>query len=404
MAHCIQRVPLQPLSQNQNDPTIQCQMCNCATFESYLRKHIQYNHMIHRRNIVDILYKLHYPEDIFGVQTQTANTWVTDLSLAPLEHAGCFRDDPNILQKDNSGPVRNPVLCSVCGESESEMMIACDKCDGWYHWKCVGITQDPLPNDVWFCSHCINTETDDNLPAEESLPIQSPVKDLWTRNDRSGAHSLEQSALQSSESQTAASSQNNVTASGQKFSESQILIREKVQDRNTNIRRERSSQQNNETNAMPAQPSTSRMSSMDLQLNANIQDKKEDEEDPFTEVVRRKRKKRSYKLEAENKIVITAEIDKKDTTPEESIVATDAFVENNMDDFDIGDDNLDDMSAEELDEFQEQKHDIFCSNIVDSEKPKLKILNTFSIKTKVKNSKSTRLGKRKEKKSWFTQN
>jgi len=392
VAHCIQRGPLQALNnQNQSDPTIQCQMCNCATFESYLRKHIQYNHMIHRRNIVDILYKLHYPAEIYCVQTQTANTWVSDLSLASLESAGCFRDDPHSTQKENSIPVKPPVLCSVCGDIESEMMIACDKCDGWYHWKCVGIMQDPLPNDVWFCSHCINTETEDNLPAEESLPIQSPIRDSANQsrstvdNSRINNHTPRQ----------------NVTVEGQKFSESQILIRERVPERTSRIARSNQRDQNIENSANIEQASTSQTAAQRAILITDIPESRKEEEDPFTEVIRRKRKKKSMKIEQENKTVhtepiVTTEIDKEDTTPEDSFGSFN-FQESNIDDFDIGNPE-DDMIADELVEFQEQKPDLFATESEDSEKTKLKIINTFSIKTKQRNSKSTRLGKRKEKK------
>jgi len=392
VAHCIQRGPLQALNnQNQSDPTIQCQMCNCATFESYLRKHIQYNHMIHRRNIVDILYKLHYPAEIYCVQTQTANTWVSDLSLASLESAGCFRDDPHSTQKENSIPVKPPVLCSVCGDIESEMMIACDKCDGWYHWKCVGITEDPLPNDVWFCSHCINTETEDNLPAEESLPIQSPIRDSGNQsrstvdNSRINNHTPRQ----------------NVTVEGQKFSESQILIRERVPERTSRIARSNQREQDIENSANIEQASTSQTAAQRAILITDIPESRKEEEDPFTEVIRRKRKKKSMKIEQENRTVhtepiVTTEIDKEDTTPEDSFGSFN-FQESNIDDFDIGNPE-DDMIADELVEFQEQKPDIFATESVESEKTKLKIINTFSIKTKQRNSKSTRLGKRKEKK------
>jgi len=371
---------LQPIAaQNLNEPTIQCQMCNCATFESYLKKHIQYNHMIHRHNIVDILYKLHYPTELCCVQTQTANTWVSDLSLAHIDAAGCFREELQAREEEPPVPLKPAVLCSVCGNKESEMMIACEKCHGWYHWKCVGITQNPLPNDVWFCSHCINTETEDNLPAEESQPSQE---------DAGSSQEIVQSA----------DTGQNTIVEGQKFSESQILIRETgTQGRRRSTRSTRSDQ-NVVTDEAPEQASTSSSVAQPI-LITEIPDNREEVEDPFTEVVRRKRKKRGTRIEQENKPVIaeptvSAEINIEDTK-NDTIDSFNIFQGFSNEDFDIGNPQ-DDTIEDELVDIQEEKAHVSVRRTEGPEKSKQKLMNTFSVK--VRNSKSTRLGKRKEKK------
>jgi len=339
--------------------------------------------MIHRRNIVDILYKLHYPANIYCVATQTANTWVSDLSLASVDHAGCFRDDLPDQQMDSSLPDESQVLCSVCGERESEKMIGCDKCDGWYHWKCVGITEDPLPNDVWFCSHCINPGAEDNLPAEEgntSDPQGRVHCGSATRRDTNELNRASQP-----------------TVEGKKFSESQILIRERLHDRD--LRNPQHSQRDRSISILDnidnPQPSTSRHVSADMAIVPDINDNNEDE-DPFTEVIRRKRKKRFLKLQEKNQvrrepIVETQIVDRDDVSPEESIDSFNAFQDSSIDYFDASN-TQDDISI------QEQKPDLHNTDSKDSDKTKLKIVNTFSIKPKSKNPKSTRLGKRKEKK------
>ena len=56
------------------DKSVNCEMCNCATMETYLKKHIQYNHMVHKKNIVDILYSIHYPSQD---PKQQAQVWWT---------------------------------------------------------------------------------------------------------------------------------------------------------------------------------------------------------------------------------------------------------------------------------------------------------------------------------------
>ena len=50
---------------------LQCIMCNCMTIEEYLKRHIRYNHLISKDEIVDKLYSLHYPSQAVSVATQT---------------------------------------------------------------------------------------------------------------------------------------------------------------------------------------------------------------------------------------------------------------------------------------------------------------------------------------------
>ncbi|RNA35050.1 transcription initiation factor TFIID subunit 3 [Brachionus plicatilis] len=45
--------------------------------------------------------------------------------------------------------------CPACAKSdESAPMIACDSCDDWYHWQCVGLTEEPPKNQNWYCHKC----------------------------------------------------------------------------------------------------------------------------------------------------------------------------------------------------------------------------------------------------------
>ncbi|CAF1117572.1 unnamed protein product, partial [Didymodactylos carnosus] len=47
-------------------------------------------------------------------------------------------------------------ICPGCDRPDNgqEAMIACDLCDDWYHWDCVGITEEPLENVNWYCPKC----------------------------------------------------------------------------------------------------------------------------------------------------------------------------------------------------------------------------------------------------------
>ncbi|CAF0803664.1 unnamed protein product [Rotaria sordida] len=47
-------------------------------------------------------------------------------------------------------------ICPSCNRPDNgqEAMIACDLCDDWYHWECVGIVEEPPESIPWFCPKC----------------------------------------------------------------------------------------------------------------------------------------------------------------------------------------------------------------------------------------------------------
>ena len=47
--------------EDEEEKLLQCIMCNCMTIEEYLKRHIRYNHLISKAEIIDKLYDLHYP-------------------------------------------------------------------------------------------------------------------------------------------------------------------------------------------------------------------------------------------------------------------------------------------------------------------------------------------------------
>ncbi|KAI8504256.1 transcription initiation factor TFIID subunit 3 [Branchiostoma belcheri] len=45
-------------------------------------------------------------------------------------------------------------ICPACSRpDDGSPMVGCDNCDDWYHWPCVGITEEPT-EDKWFCPRC----------------------------------------------------------------------------------------------------------------------------------------------------------------------------------------------------------------------------------------------------------
>ena len=57
-------------------------------------------------------------------------------------------------------PEETEYFCAVCGgqyleETDYvEKWIACDKCNQWSHWTCVGISEEP---EEFICSSCVNS-------------------------------------------------------------------------------------------------------------------------------------------------------------------------------------------------------------------------------------------------------
>lgn len=81
------------------------------------------------------------PDEPTPVPTPTA----TDKPTGPL---------PTPYYVDDQG---NKIwVCPACGRPDNgSPMIGCDGCDGWYHWVCVGITEEPGATEDWFCKSCI---------------------------------------------------------------------------------------------------------------------------------------------------------------------------------------------------------------------------------------------------------
>ncbi|CAG8460421.1 14101_t:CDS:2 [Acaulospora morrowiae] len=68
---------------------------------------------------------------------------------------------------ENEFEPHEPVYC-VCKRPEFGHMVQCDhpKCEtGWYHWECVGLSQQP--SGQWFCPDC------EFIQAVEPNPIES---------------------------------------------------------------------------------------------------------------------------------------------------------------------------------------------------------------------------------------
>ena len=122
-------------------------MCNCTTIEDYLKRHIRYNHLICKDDIIEKLYQLHYPPEKKTIATQTDITWVegeehTRSQTSQHGQNEDFSDDDVGMDDgrvgdwegadDDGFDGEEEVLCPACGDVEDgTAMIACDLCDKW---------------------------------------------------------------------------------------------------------------------------------------------------------------------------------------------------------------------------------------------------------------------------------
>ncbi|XP_067930112.1 transcription initiation factor TFIID subunit 3-like isoform X2 [Watersipora subatra] len=80
----------------------------------------------------------------YGSFPETAGFTTTQPFPAPMQYAEPIPDADGKIW-----------ICPTCGKvDDGSPMIGCDGCDEWFHWTCVGITEQP-PEDVeWFCGKC----------------------------------------------------------------------------------------------------------------------------------------------------------------------------------------------------------------------------------------------------------
>nr|XP_029717334.1 uncharacterized protein KIAA2012-like [Aedes albopictus] len=44
--------------------------------------------------------------------------------------------------------------CKTCKRADTKMMVQCDKCDQWFHFSCVGVSED-IADKSWSCTNCV---------------------------------------------------------------------------------------------------------------------------------------------------------------------------------------------------------------------------------------------------------
>ncbi|XP_062704152.1 uncharacterized protein LOC134286544 [Aedes albopictus] len=54
---------------------------------------------------------------------------------------------------DDTEKTGDGYTCKTCRGAETEDMVQCDQCDGWYHFHCVGVS-DEVVDQSWSCANC----------------------------------------------------------------------------------------------------------------------------------------------------------------------------------------------------------------------------------------------------------
>ena len=59
---------------------------------------------------------------------------------------------------NNSGGEKEYCIpnCLLGRNDGSPQMVACDKCNSWFHWKCVGFEEEKKSQAQWYCMDCTN--------------------------------------------------------------------------------------------------------------------------------------------------------------------------------------------------------------------------------------------------------
>ncbi|XP_062556741.1 uncharacterized protein LOC134221566 [Armigeres subalbatus] len=58
-----------------------------------------------------------------------------------------------VVVVDESEKTVDGQSCKCCGRPDTNEMVQCDKCDGWHHYECVGVSEEVV-DQSWSCANC----------------------------------------------------------------------------------------------------------------------------------------------------------------------------------------------------------------------------------------------------------
>uniref|UniRef100_A0A914HHC8 PHD-type domain-containing protein n=1 Tax=Globodera rostochiensis TaxID=31243 RepID=A0A914HHC8_GLORO len=98
---------------------------------------------------------------IFPARANNSAAKVKAIAKAVEQIAAAQLCSASLETVDNAGGANEeeeePIwICPTCSVAyvEGQEMVACDDCDRWYHWGCVGILIPPPERAQWYCTEC----------------------------------------------------------------------------------------------------------------------------------------------------------------------------------------------------------------------------------------------------------
>ncbi|XP_055632691.1 uncharacterized protein LOC129773142 [Toxorhynchites rutilus septentrionalis] len=87
-------------------------------------------------------------------------------------------------EKEKCTPPSVENNCRICNSEDDSRMVQCDNCDGWYHFACVGVSQE-IEHQDWICTECESAKSsqENALGAKKktvlkSKPLQTKEEDI----------------------------------------------------------------------------------------------------------------------------------------------------------------------------------------------------------------------------------
>ncbi|XP_073994334.1 TBP-associated factor 3 isoform X2 [Rhodnius prolixus] len=88
-----------------------------------------------------------------GLMSTSASMLVEEPKIVPPSVAHSIHTIPSVSSVASRIEAQSEYICPACNRpDDGSPMIACDSCDLWFHWVCVGI-QEP-PESDWYCRKC----------------------------------------------------------------------------------------------------------------------------------------------------------------------------------------------------------------------------------------------------------
>lgn len=75
------------------------------------------------------------------------------------------------LRPSNGKQVPPQSSCAFCHDVDNSRMVACDECDAWYHYNCVGVSQEVEEED-WSCEKC-RTAKSNRKSSQPTAPVHN---------------------------------------------------------------------------------------------------------------------------------------------------------------------------------------------------------------------------------------